>query len=280
MSKDVVPIVSFPKSGNTWVRFLLANLLKKDQDLAVDFENINHMMPTSLGRGESVEHFIEGTPLFVKSHSSYYDMLYRDFDKAIYIYRDGFDALYSYWHFTDAQSPGLYPNVEVFSKCYWSYCGHWGRHLYSWIVDEKTKKSHKVLAFSYERLMGETTAVLREVADFLCIDVSEERIARAVQLSDKKNMKKMSGSKDFMKSRKKGFHFVRSANKGEAKEMLPESCKRKFLNNSLNYELMTKFGYLDVSNQSYRNKKGGGTPIFDRILRRFYNVKFRLYRFF
>ena len=34
---EIVPLVSFPKSGNTWVRFLLANLFKKDEDFKIDF---------------------------------------------------------------------------------------------------------------------------------------------------------------------------------------------------------------------------------------------------
>ena len=36
-------LVSYPKSGNTWVRFLLANLLFPDEE--VGFANINRLLP-------------------------------------------------------------------------------------------------------------------------------------------------------------------------------------------------------------------------------------------
>ncbi len=278
MNNNIVPLVSFPKSGNTWVRFLLANLFKRDQNLTVDFENINNFMPTNHDEDFTrISHlFVDNTPIFIKEHSNYYDMPYRNFKKAIYIYRDGFDSLYSYWHFTDAQSPNLFPNIEAFSNCYWSYCGHWGSHLYSWVLDEKTKQQHQVLAISYERLINDTVAILTEITKFLEMDIDESRIIKAVHLSDKKNMKKLSGSKSFMKSKKKDFHFVRSASKGDASKKLPEYCKEKFLENQLNYDLMTQYNYLDISNQWKGGNKKASSPLIDKVKSKYYYSKYRL----
>jgi hypothetical protein len=50
-------LVSYPKSGNTWVRFLLANLLYPNQ--AVGFANINRLLPAP---GVSSRRFLKSLP--------------------------------------------------------------------------------------------------------------------------------------------------------------------------------------------------------------------------
>ena len=275
---NIVPLVSFPKSGNTWMRFLLANLFKKDRDTKIDFQNINDYMPTSPNESlaEISTLFIEETPVFIKEHYNYYDMPYDNFEKAIYIYRDGFDALYSYWHFMDAQAPGLYPNIKTFSRCYWKYCGHWGEHIYSWILDAKTQKKHNVLGISYERLTNEPINVLSEVVDFLELEVSRDRIEEAVHASDKKNMKKLSGSAEFMKSKKKDFHFVRSAKKGDSESNLPSFSKHTFMLNQLNYDLMLTYNYIEKENEWKNLVKDTDNSFFNKIMCTYFYFKYRI----
>ena len=65
---DDVFIVSYPKSGNTWVRFLIANLLKQ-QNEEIDFYTVNRYVP-EVGRHEEI---IAGLkrPRIMKSHAPY-----------------------------------------------------------------------------------------------------------------------------------------------------------------------------------------------------------------
>jgi len=45
MENEIIPFVSFPKSGNTWMRFILSNIFKNDDD--VNFNTINLISPTA-----------------------------------------------------------------------------------------------------------------------------------------------------------------------------------------------------------------------------------------
>lgn len=51
-------LVSYPRSGNTWTRFLIANLLSPD--LEVSFLNIDHLIPDviNINRRESTRFLV------------------------------------------------------------------------------------------------------------------------------------------------------------------------------------------------------------------------------
>jgi hypothetical protein len=276
---EIVPLVSFPKSGNTWVRFLLANLFKKDEDFKIDFKTINDISSTSYSEDHSktISLLKEDAPLFIKEHCNYYDMPYYDFSKAIYVYRNGFDTLLSYWHFRNAQSPNKYPNIESFSKHYWNGYGDWGEHIYSWLEDKNTKSSHKVFAISYEELIENPVSTIEKCLKFLGYDIEKEKIEEAIELSNKDNMKQMSGSAEFMKSKNIDFHFVRSGSSGESKKSLPEYCKDVFMENEKNYQMMVKYNYIDNNKWTFISKKSKKS-IFNLMKNNFYNYRYRIIR--
>jgi len=248
--REIIPLVSFPKSGNTWMRFILANIFKKDPNFDVTFETINNISSTSYFEDHSkMEKLLqEDTPLFIKEYYSYNKMPYYNFDKAIYIYRNGFDTMNSYWHFRNAQTPGKYKNITEFFKYYWHEFNHWGDHLDSWL-NKNTLQKHKVFAIKYEDLLNSSEDVIYKCLNYLGYSVSRERISNAIALSSKDKMKKMSGSDTFMKSKDKNFHFVRSAKKGEGEKVLNDSLKEIFLSYDKNYCEMKKYNYLTDDNK-------------------------------
>ena len=274
---ELIPLISFPKSGNTWMRFLLANVFKKDIDEEINFSNINDFTLTSAFENMELcsKKIIEGAPIFIKEHANFYNMESYEYNKAIYIYRNGFDVLESYWHFTDAQSPGLYKDINQFSKCYWSYCGHWGEHLYSWMFE--SQKNIQVLSIDYDQLKNNTRKVMEEVLSFLGYnDIESDRINNAIENSDSKKMKKLPGGQEFMKSKKENFHFVRKAMKDGAKDNLPSDCKHIFLKNKMNFEMMKHFNF--ISSKDLNQYKG--EKIRNNIIDQYYcKLLFWKYRF-
>ena len=248
---ELIPLVSFPKSGNTWMRFLLANVFKRDRSKLINFNNINQFTVTSPKEiNEKVTSMLlSDAPVFIKEHASFDNMDSYEYEKAIYIYRNGLDVLSSYWHFTEAQAPGFYKNIEQFSKYYWNYCGHWGDHLNSWrrqVLHNGTNPV-KVCHVSYEDLIKEPVKILTTVIEFLGYNFPESIIKNAVLESSSENMKKMTGSQSFMRSKNKKTHFVRQGTVGGSKS-LSSFCINKFLNHPNNYEAMVDLGYLDVRN--------------------------------
>ena len=277
---NIVPLVSFPKSGNTWMRFLLSNLFKKDKNLQINFNNINTFSPTSRYQNLNnfKNHLTAESPIFIKEHINFKDLEYDDFKKAIYIYRNGFDALLSYWHFTNARLPKKYANIETFSKYYWDYCGHWGDHIHSWLYSKKAQSSHSIYAISYEDLMLNPFKTLNDCLIFLGYEFSSQEIEKAIFLSSKEKMSAMENSAEFMKSRVKHFNFVRSATTNESKKNLPLAPKKEFMKNKRNYQLMVKLGYTAKINEWGNLKKINNNTKTVRLKNRYYNYRYLAYK--
>ena len=89
---DDVFLVSYPKSGNTWTRFLIANLVYPEKH--PDFANINELIPDP--EGISKRHLEQlPRPRYLKSHQ-YFDPRY---PKIIHIVRDPRDVVLSEYYF-------------------------------------------------------------------------------------------------------------------------------------------------------------------------------------
>src|ERR1039458_10178071 len=84
-------IVSYPKSGNTWTRFLIGNLLCEDE---VDLSNINERVPDPEAASKR---FLKRLPRprVLKSHQAF-DPRY---ERVLFIVRDPRDIALSKYHF-------------------------------------------------------------------------------------------------------------------------------------------------------------------------------------
>ena len=83
-------LVSYPRSGNTWIRFLIGNLACPDDP--VTFANIEQRIPSIYTYPNRV---LRGLPRILKSHEAF-DPRY---PRVIYIVRDPRDVAVSFYHF-------------------------------------------------------------------------------------------------------------------------------------------------------------------------------------
>ena len=85
-------VVSYPRSGNTWTRFLIANLVYPEKN--VGFTNIEKLIPDTSSQSNRA---LKSTPRprIIKTHE-YFDHRYR---KVIYIVRDPRDVALSDYDF-------------------------------------------------------------------------------------------------------------------------------------------------------------------------------------
>ena len=93
MRPDDTFIVSYPRSGNTWTRFLVANLLFADRP--VTFANIEELVPDAEAQSSLYMKRVP-SPRVIKSHE-YFDHRY---PKMLYIVRDPRDVVLSYYNFS------------------------------------------------------------------------------------------------------------------------------------------------------------------------------------
>ena len=183
---DDVFLTSYPRSGNTWTRFLVGNLVHQDEP--VTFLNVEKLVPDMYKHSDRYLRSLP-RPRIMKSHECF-DPRYRTI---IYIVRDPRDVAVSNYHWELKQKSIAegYP-VEKFvprwmEPIYWARLGNWGDHVTSWLSTRRDSSSFVVLR--YEDLIGDPARELVKVADLLSIDPKPERLARAVELSSADRMR-------------------------------------------------------------------------------------------
>lgn len=249
---DDIFLVSYPKSGNTWTRFLLGNLMNPDE--RITFANVERRVPDIYARSKQSLKRIP-RPRVIKSHECF-DPRYR---RVIYIVRDPRDVAVSCYHYDrkGRNIPDDFPVHTYVTTRFMKtdeYFGTWGEHAGSWLVNSKNifqlsrlkggflgtpgswgenvmswlgARGHdrQFLLVRYEDLLDDTHREMTRIAEFLELNASADRISRAVELSSADNMRKLEArdSNEWVTTRnsRKDIGFVRAAKSGEWKKTLP-----------------------------------------------------------
>ncbi len=238
---DDVFLVSYPKSGNTWTRFLVGNLVHQED---VTFANIEEIVPDiyqhSLGFFSTVKR-----PRILKSHE-YFDPRYK---KVIYIVRDPRDVAVSYYFhqikFRNIDATmAIDAYVDDFVSGESDPFGSWGENVGSWLGARKNKNGF--LLVRYEDLLSQPEIELKKIAVFLDIEKTEREFHRAVEMSSLENMKASeieTGDKwKPVEKTRSDMCFVRSGKSGNWKDYLSKRCVNKIENSWR--DLMKELGYL------------------------------------
>jgi estrone sulfotransferase len=243
---DDVFLTSYPRSGNTWTRFLVGNLVYQNEP--VTFLTVERLVPDMYKSSDRVLRNL-ARPRIVKSHECF-DPRYR---KVIYIVRDPRDVAVSNYHWElklRSVRDGL--PIEDFvprwmEPEFWPRIGSWGDHVTSWLSTRQGKKGFLLLR--YEDLKKDPQRALAQVADFLGIEPSRERLQRAVELSSADNMRKLEKQESAQwvatTLTRQDKPFVRNATSGGWKTVLPEQTVAYIekqwghLMRDLGYELVT-----------------------------------------
>jgi hypothetical protein len=240
-------VVSYPRSGNTWTRFLIANLLHPDQN--VSFTNIEKLIPdTSSQSNRALKR--TSRPRIIKTHQ-YFDHRY---GKLIYIVRDPRDVALSYYDFqrkymqiADEYPLDRYVDDFVTGRLISADWGTWSENVASWIFTRGN--SPTFLLLRYEDMINDTAQELTRIANFLAVNPDTSRIQQAIERSSADRMRQLEKLEEdkwvATKNRRKDIPFVRVARSGGWKSSLPESCVRQIesawgdVMTKLNYELAT-----------------------------------------
>ncbi len=238
-------IVSYPRSGNTWTRFLVANLIHPGQ--AITFANIEPLIPDCEAQSSRYMKRVP-RPRIIKSHE-YFDPRYR---KVIYIVRDPRDVALSYYdfarkyrHIEDGHPLTSYVSDFVAGRLSSADWGTWGENVASWVYTRNGRPGFLLLR--YEDMLSDTERELTKVANFLGIEPTDERLATAVERSSAERMRNLEAAQGEQwistKNKRNDIRFVRTATSGLWKNKLPASSIAEIesawgsLMKSLGYEL-------------------------------------------
>lgn len=240
-------VVSYPRSGNTWTRFLIANLVHPDKK--VSFTNIEKLIPDTSSQSNRA---LKRTPRprIIKTHE-YFDPRY---PKTIYIVRDPRDVALSYYDFQrkyrqieDEHPLDRYVDDFVRGRLVSAGWGTWAENVASWYYTRGQRK--EFLLLRYEDMIKNTASELLRIAEFLGIAPNPQRLQHAMEQSSADRMRELEKTEADQwiatKDRRKDIPFVRVAKSGGWKASLPEPCVRQIENawggfmTELGYELTT-----------------------------------------
>lgn len=236
-------IVSYPRSGNTWTRFLIANLLHPEVE--VGFANIDNFVPDTAALSSRA---LKRTPRprFLKSHQ-YFDHRY---PKVIYIVRDPRDVALSYYQFHrkygfihDGYSLEQFVSDFAGGRLISADWGSWGENVASWLYTRGHSPSF--LLTRYEDLKQDTHRELARIAAFLGVEANSELFSKVIERSSAQRMRELEVKDQDQwlgtRSHRKDIPFIGEASAGGWEQKLPPESVA--LIESTWGELMTALGY-------------------------------------
>jgi hypothetical protein len=218
---DDIFLVSFPKSGNTWTRFLIGNLISPNE--RADFSNINRLIPDPEAMSKREMNRAK-RPRIIKSHQ-YFDPR---FPKIIYVVRDPRDVALSQYHFHRKRrliddGYAVEKFVTRFVAGETSIYGSWGENVASWLSTRAGRAGF--LLVRYEDLLENALLEVGKIAAFLNQPATPEKLKQAVDRSSADQMRKLEKEQALLwsstRETRQDVAFVREARAGGWKVELP-----------------------------------------------------------
>jgi hypothetical protein len=271
----IVWLASYPKSGNTWLRAFLHNLLRNPEE-AYD---INRIADFTLGDSDlrwylgpigrppgdwtreevgrvraSVHATMTGAfpdSVFVKTHNALVAdrtgpmITLAETAAAIYLVRNPLDVAVS---FADHLGKSLDETIDFMAdpgaeslnteRAVYQIYRSWSEHVLSW-----TERPHPGLhVLRYEDMLAEPTGTFRAVARFLGLDPPRPRLERAIRRSSFRVLQEQERRHGFAERSPLAAKFFREGKAGQWRRALtPEQADRMVASHR---RQMERFGYL------------------------------------
>lgn len=240
-------IASYPRSGNTWTRFLMANLMHPEQP--VTFANIETIIPDATALSSRELKRIP-RPRLIKTHE-YFEPRYR---KVIYLVRDPRDVVLSLYNFRRKYRSvhDSYPIEQYVAERFLpgDLDVSWGEHVGSWLG---TRMNHPgFLLVRYEDLLQDPTRELCRLASFLGIAANTEALLQAIERSSANRLRQFEKVEHeawvTTKGKRADVPFIADAVAGTWRQKLPQPSVSLIesawghLMNTVGYETSTPRG--------------------------------------
>jgi len=169
-----VMLASYPRSGNTWSKFMLAELLTGSE---VDFSSNEDLVPM-VGCHLGVPRLLPDAGRLIKTHEPYN----RSYGRAIYLVRDVRDVALSFRKLRAVEGfdhESFEAFLIKFVRGEVGGYGSWQAHVMSWLT--AAQRDSGVLVIHYEELIDDTVTKLGEMARFLRVSDDEARLRAIVE---------------------------------------------------------------------------------------------------
>ena len=285
-AKDTAPrsgivwLASYPKSGNTWTRALVHNLVHVTSGEA-HVQEINQLNQFStgsaakplfekvLGFAPTEEHLgqiaaararvqqhvadlVEGL-IFTKTHQAlvvdrgHITINFAVTAGAIYIIRNPLDVAISYAHHLNQSIDDTIQfmnrqNAETGTsdKQVYEVYGSWSQHVLSW-----TRKPHPAIyVMRYEDMLADPQKTFGALARHLLFNPTDEQLADAIGRSSFERLREQEEKDGFRERPEKAERFFREGRAGQWKDVLTPAQVQRLVD--AHGEQMQRFGYLPL----------------------------------
>ena len=276
----IVWLASYPKSGNTWTRAFVHNLIHVTSGTAQAqqindlnqfsmgsaakpfFEEVLGFAPTNQHRDQiaaararvqqHVADAVEGL-IFIKTHQGlvvdrgHVTINFAVTSGAIYIVRNPLDVAISYAHHLGRSIDRAIEfmnrqNAEVSGndKQVYEVYGSWSQHVMSW-----TRKPHPAIyVMRYEDMLNEPQKTFGALARHLLFKPSDEQLTDAIDRSSFERLREQEEKDGFRERPEKAERFFREGRAGQWKEVLTPQQVQRIVD--AHGEQMQRFGYLPL----------------------------------
>lgn len=251
--EDDVFLVSYPKSGRTWLRFLIGNYLSSNKE---DFPNSYQNRVPDLDYNPQQCCQLE-RPRFIQSHRSYTP----DFKRIVYIIRDGRDVAVSYYFhalkFNQVQKDTSFEDfLEIFNTVGLGNLPIWSGHVNSWL--NLTRIDQQLLLIKYEDLTTNTISELIKILEFADLNVDSKVAEIAVEMSQFEKLQHYEKKqeqilfKDIADS-DLSFKFFRQGKVGDYKKYFDQNLLENFIKH--HGSTLKRLDYLNNTDSNLRLTK-------------------------
>lgn len=175
LKKEDIILASFEKSGSTWIRFFLCNIISECEwdGRTVDFHTVNRTMP-ELGVSNLMKPWPhEAIPRIVKTHKQCWPIFHKY--KSILLIRDPRDVMVSFYHMCRAYTKSPFKGTfSQFLKHPEYGLKRWFDHYHSW-------KPHCTVLVEYEKLRADDMSGFNQMLSSLAIVVPPEVVRKAAE---------------------------------------------------------------------------------------------------
>lgn len=278
--QKIVWLASYPKSGNTWFRVFLSNLLSKENG-PVDINNL-YATPIASNRelfdeatglsssdltSDEIDNLRPGVYeyaarnskeiLFQKVHDAWLitesgePMFSGKVTKSVvYFVRNPLDVAVS---FSNHLSKSLESTVKIMADNSYAFGSTSNRlhfqlrqRLLTWNNNVKSwvdESNLPIIVLRYEDMKSDTFATFSKALKFIDIEATSDEIVKAIRFSDIKEMQKQEAVKGFKEKPANASSFFRKGEAGTWRKELSDDLVKRICSD--HREMMLRFGYLD-----------------------------------
>lgn len=188
----------YPKSGNTWARFILYNyehILDHGITETLTFKELNSIQCGALENGIETYEEHNSRTVFFRSHLPFGEVSSL-FDHCIYIHRHPMDALISMFHWRKNRVVSFSEfNEEIRSEMMDldHFVLSW---LPYWVAHHKLSLQRADIVLSYEAMKKDAYAVFEPAILRIYGSVDQEALKQSIEMSDFESLKKMSAKSE------------------------------------------------------------------------------------